>query len=90
MFLITFNIPVPFTTLLEAFRTFPAKKWFLMGEVLSYPFKARLLIAAYKELISERPSFELRGASEKLHRPISCAKFDSGTIGDIFSNIRNL
>ena len=39
MFLITFNIPVPFTTLLEAFRTFPAKKWFLMGEVLSYPFK---------------------------------------------------
>ena len=38
MFLITLNIPVPFTTLLGSFRTFPAKKWFLMGEVLSYPF----------------------------------------------------
>ena len=38
MFLITFNIPVPFTTLLEAFRTFHAKKWFLMGEVWRYPF----------------------------------------------------
>ena len=44
MFLITFNTPVPFTTLLEAFRTFHAKKLFLMAEVLSYPFNGLFVI----------------------------------------------
>ena len=39
MFLITLNIPVPFTTLLGTFRTFPAKKLFLKCEDWSYPFK---------------------------------------------------
>ena len=52
--------------------------------------KAWLLIAAYKELISERPSFELCEASENLRRPISCAKIDSGSIGDIYFCIRPL
>ena len=57
---------------------------------LRYPFKARIPTAANKELISERPSFELRGASEKLHRPISYAKFDSGSIGDFFLHLTTL
>ena len=48
MFLITFNIPVPFTTLLEAFRTFHAKKWFLMAEVLSYPFNSETSTHPFK------------------------------------------
>ena len=52
--------------------------------------KARLLIAAYKELISERPSFELSGASKKTCRPISCVKIHSESIADIFFDIRNL
>ena len=64
MFLITFNIPVPFTTLLEVFRTFHAKKWFLMGEVLSYPFKARNRCHANKD----RVQIALSPRSEEPHK----------------------
>ena len=54
MFLITFNIPVPFTTLLEAFRTFHAKKWFLMGEVWRYPFKIEIWRFKYLILCDQK------------------------------------
>ena len=53
-------------------------------------FKGRILIAAYKELPSEERISELREASEKFRRPISCAKNDSGAIGDIIFRIRPL
>ena len=57
MFLIILNIAVPFTTLLEAFRTFHAKKWFLMAEVLSYPFKSRSHAAAQRVQFFVRDGF---------------------------------
>ena len=53
-------------------------------------FKARIPVAAYKELISEQPSFELSGASKKNCRPISCVKIHSESIADIFFDIRPL
>ena len=52
--------------------------------------KARNPIAANKELPSDGRSFELRGASKKICRPISCVKIHSESIADIFFDIRPL
>ena len=52
--------------------------------------KARLPSAAYSDLSSEECISELREAAEKFHRPISCAKIDSGAIGDIIFHIWSL
>ena len=54
IFLITLNIPVPFTTLLGTFRTFPAKKSFLRCEDWSYPFKDPQPVGT-----EEIPNFEI-------------------------------
>ena len=63
MFLIILNIAVPFTTLLEAFRTFHAKKLFLMVEVWSYPFnvgKKSLKIRRLRQAVAEQEGLMFR------------------------------
>ena len=65
MFLITFNIPVPFTTLLEAFRTFHAKKWFLRCEDSSYPFK-QVKVFTWQKSWKKKSKFIVRSISQLL------------------------
>ena len=71
MFLITFNIPVPFTTLLEAFRTFHAKKWFLMAEVLSYPFNGTKTIDFGSFFFLQSPKFPKTPQLQRARSPPS-------------------